>query len=109
RIVRTQCANLLQSATHLRNEASYSTNCGAKSQRNYSRPNFATACSIDLSLSICAYMECSLKSISCANCRTLAATATGTTTTPSESATMKSFGFTSTPSHVTAIFEPAKR
>src|SRR5579862_1041732 len=72
-------------------------------------PNFFTASTIDFSFSMCAYIECSLKSISCAKVRTLAACARGTTTTPSASATTKSFGFTATPSHVTGMFAPANR
>src|SRR5215471_7314144 len=108
-ITGSECTNLPQSARHLETWIFYTTNLNAKSQGNYSRPNFATACSIDLSLSMWAYMECSLKSISCASCNTCGATPTGTTTTPSASATMKSSGFTGTPSHVTGIFVPANR
>src|SRR5262249_32214448 len=56
----------------------------------YSLPNFFTASTMDLSFSMYAYIECSLKSISCAVASTSAALARGTTTTPSESATTMS-------------------
>src|SRR5260221_10060936 len=64
----------------------------------HSRPNCFTASTMDLSFSMVAYIECSLKSISCATLRTSPADARGTATTPSASAAMMSPALTATPS-----------